>query len=272
MPELPTNSDYLQTSRIVVTTTTYPAAATDVAGREAEIALWQKGREQAQTLDAEEDRQAALAALGPKPAPLALGDPITKKVTTGGRAIFWSRGVRPVDEQGNQLADVKPVPVGEPRQVDEHTTEVVMAYPPGTRLQGQGSFQLDFLLYGLLGMDLTTKSNATLETLELPTVIVAPFLVMVLLSLVTRPNEKQALDRLYVKMKTPVDPDPEADRRELEKSYTNPSRFDHRRLFRGGSLELQRPTAADAIGFLACFAICFLIIWLASAVAMIGHG
>ena len=45
---------------------------------------------------------------------------------------------------------------------------------------------------------------------------------------------REPLDRYYVKMKTPVDPDPEADQRELELSLENPSRFDSRRLFKFG--------------------------------------
>ena len=45
---------------------------------------------------------------------------------------------------------------------------------------------------------------------------------MIIASLLTKPNDKKALDRLYVKMKTPVDPVPEKDEAEIEKSYANP--------------------------------------------------
>ncbi len=91
-----------------------------------------------------------------------------------------------------------------------------------------------------------------------------------LLSLLTKRNSQAALDRFYVKMKTPVDPDPKSDEHEMEKSYADPHRFDHRRLFAGGNLEFQKPTAADAIGFATCVATCFLIIWLAVWVAGLG--
>jgi SSS family solute:Na+ symporter len=270
IPDLRTDARFLQTNPLVLTTTAYRAKPADVAGRQAEIQVWQEKRAQAQRTDDMQDRRAALDALGPKPQPLKLGHPISKTSTTGGKAIFWTRGVQPVDDPGNLLAAVKPQPVGPPRPIDPHTSAVILRYPPDTRLTGLGNFNLDFLLYKLLGMDLTTKSDAVLDTLELPAAIVAPFLVMVLLSLVTRPNDPQALDRLYVRMKTPVDPDPQADRRKLEASYADPGRFDHRRLFPGSSLEFQRPTAADAMGFVVCFVVCFLIIWAASAVAMIG--
>ena len=145
-----------------------------------------------------------------------------------------------------------------------------MQYPEGTRLKGFGSFQIDFLLYDLIGVDLTTKSNAMLATFELPPKIVMPFVVMILLSLVTRRNSQTALDRYYVKMKTPVDPDPAKDLLQMEASYAAPDRFDHRKLLPGTGLEFQKPTLTDAVGFIVCVAVCFLIIWLAVWIAQLG--
>ena len=76
--------------------------------------------------------------------------------------------------------------------------------------------------------------------------------------------------RFYVKMKTPVDPDPEKDKAEMKKSYANPGRFDDTRMFPGTSLEVTRPTPQDFWGFLICFAICFVIIGLVLLMAGIG--
>jgi hypothetical protein len=137
--------------------------------------------------------------------------------------------------------------------------------------RGEGSFRFDMIIYDkVLGFDLTKVRNATLKTLEFPFKIIAPFLVMIIASLLTKPNSKKALDRLYVKMKTPVNPDPEQDSREIDVSYAKPDRFDDRKLFPGTQLEFQRPTAMDFWGFLACFAICFGIIGLVLWVAKIG--
>ena len=85
----------------------------------------------------------------------------------------------------------------------------------------------------------------------------------------TRAISRQ-LDRLYVKMKTPVIPDPEAGAAELEKSYADPSRFDDRRLFKLFDLEMQRPKRSDIFAFILCFAICFALIWLTVWVAKYG--
>ena len=166
-----------------------------------------------------------------------VGDAMIDINKTGGKSLYWSNGVITDD--------------GGPR--------------------GEGTFRFDMIIYDkILGFDLTKVRNATLSTLDLPFKIIAPFLVMILVSLFTQPNSKKALDRLYVKMKTPVDPDPERDEAEIDVSYARPDRFDDRKLFPGTQLEFQRPTKMDFWGFVGCFAICFAIIGIVLWVAKIG--
>jgi hypothetical protein len=170
------------------------------------------------------------------PAFMQVNQPVEENAA-GGKSIYWTGGVKEMD---------------------------------GTS-RGEGSFRFDMMIYDkLLGYDLTKVRNATLKTLEFPFKILAPFLVMIIASLLTRPNSKEALDRLYVRMKTPVQPDPDEDKVEMEKSYAEPSRFDDRKLFPNTQLEIQRPTPMDFWGFIACFAICFAIIGLVFWVAGIG--
>jgi hypothetical protein len=71
-------------------------------------------------------------------------------------------------------------------------------------------------------------------------------------------------------MKTPVDPDPEEDRRQLEESYKNPSRYDHKKLLPGTQIEIQKPTLADVVGFVISVGICFVFLGLAYWLAGIG--
>ena len=166
-----------------------------------------------------------------------VGDAMIDINKTGGKSLYWSNGVKTDD--------------GVP--------------------SGKGTFRFDMIIYDkILGFDLTKVRNATLSTLDLPFKIIAPFLVMILVSLFTQPNSKKALDRLYVKMKTPVDPDPERDEAEIDVSYARPDRFDDRKLFPGTQLEFQRPTKMDFWGFIGCFAICFAIIGIVLWVAKIG--
>ena len=158
----------------------------------------------------------------------------------GGQSIYWTGGVKENEkEEGDKI--------------------------------GQGSFRFDMMIYDkLLGLDLTQYRKAALKTLEFPFKIIAPFLVMIIASLLTQPNSKKALDRLYVKMKTPVDPDPEGDAREIDVSYARPDRFNDRKLFPGSNWEFERPTKMDFWGFVGCFVICFAIIGVVLWVARIG--
>ncbi|MFT6617352.1 MAG: SSS family solute:Na+ symporter [Limisphaerales bacterium] len=181
--------------------------------------------------------------------------------TVGGKSIYWSGGVKPAGETplfkeiSNTTADGQ--------------TVVIKTYDGP--MVGAGTFRFDMLIYDrILGIDLTKVRNATLATLDLPFKIVAPFLVMILVSLLTKPNNKSSLDRLYAKMKTPVDPDPDSDLKAIEESYAKPDRFDGNKLFPGTQLEFQRPSKMDFFGFIGCFAICFLIIGMILWVAKIG--
>ena len=137
-------------------------------------------------------------------------------------------------------------------------------------MKGMGNFRLDFLAYDLVGVDLRTKSSATLSTLELPPKIISPFLVMILLSLVTRRNSKKALDGYYTKMKTPVDPNHEQDLKNLAEAAANPAALEKRKIFPGTDFEFQRPTKTDVIGFIICVLVCFAVIGLAIWIANIG--
>ena len=228
-PNLRTNESFTQVNQIVETVTIREATPSDIAAGRAE----------------------------------GIGEPFEETKITGGKAIYWSGGVKPLAEGAEpEFEELS-------RTVNEGKTKIVKTYANPVR--GEGNFRFDMLIYDkLLGIDLTTVSNAALKTLEFPFKIIAPFLVMIIASLLTKPNRKKALDRLYVRMKTPVNPDPEQDDSELEKSYADPSRFDQNKLFPDTNLEIQRPTRYDFLGFLACFAICFVIIGLVLFVAGIG--
>lgn len=137
--------------------------------------------------------------------------------------------------------------------------------------KGLGNLKLDLYLYQAVGIDLRQFSDATLATLELPAKIVTPFLVMIICSCLTRPNSQEALDHYYCKMKTPVDPNPERDREALYFAYQKREELEKRKLFPGTSLEFQKPTWVDALGFIVCFAVCFAIIGLAVWVTQLGR-
>ncbi|MFA6291207.1 MAG: hypothetical protein WC637_05460 [Victivallales bacterium] len=91
------------------------------------------------------------------------------------------------------------------------------------------------------------------------------------ISLLYRPDEtieqeKVRIDRYYAKLKTPVAPTPEADEKELVKTFTDPTRFNKNKLFPKSNWEFNRWTKMDVIGFGSCWLIVFVImgiLWLA---------
>lgn len=263
LPGLAEDPRFTASNRITTTTVTREAAPADVRSRQAAIDAWEEARREIESRPAGPDRARALLDLGAAPAPLAQGEPLEDRYVTGGKSVYWRSGVVPA--AGETLR----VEVLETRE-DGRTRVEVARIASDVRLRGQGFFNLDFLLYDLLGVDMTRYSNATIETLRLPPKIILPFIVMGLLSLVTRRQRRESLDRFYVKMKTPTRPDAEEDRRELEESYRRPDRFDDRKLLPGSDWEIQRPGAADIIGFVASFAGTFLIIWFTIWVTGIG--
>jgi SSS family solute:Na+ symporter len=255
---------FLVTNDIVVTTTIRKAAPSDVKKRQGEIKTWEQKQTGVEQLTDAAKRAAALAELGARPEPLVVGDPVETVDRSGGQSVFWGDGVKPKNPK------VKPVPEGSPQQLDGNITQVTLAYPEDAQLVGQGNFKLDFLLYQLVGVDLQHMSNAMLSTLELPPKIIMPFLVMIVVSLFTPKCGKEGLDRYYSKMKTPVIPDPEKDRLELENAYKRIDELEQMKIFPGSSLEFQKPRVSDVVGFVVCVLVCFAIIGLAVLVASIG--
>ncbi|MEX2578280.1 MAG: sodium:solute symporter family protein [Verrucomicrobiales bacterium] len=250
-PQMRTDPGLTRPTHLVTKATTRPATAADVARHEA----WEKA-----TAAAEGHRD-LLRQIGPEPPSAAEGETIEVVNTSGGLAIFWRDGLEPV-------GDVSLEPVEEQQQ--EGSRILVQRYTNAHR--GEGSFNLDFLLYHWLGFDLSRASKATIETLRLPPRLFMPFLVLMLASLLTRRNREEVLDRYYAKMRTIVHPDPETDRLRLEKAYADPSVYERKKLFPKSEWEFAKPRPVDVIGFLVSVAICFVIIGLLAWLAGIGSG
>jgi Na+/proline symporter len=87
-----------------------------------------------------------------------------------------------------------------------------------------------------------------------------PFVVIILVSLVTRHADPARVAVFYGKMKTPVGATPELEAAALEETRRNPMRFEHTKLVPGSSWEFCKWDRVDAIGFIICFALSAVII------------
>lgn len=126
---------------------------------------------------------------------------------------------------------------------------------------GVGRLHTELVIARHLGLDLASMLPSTLLTVRYLVALILPFLLLIPISLFTRDRGlKQTIDRFYAKMKTPVHPDPEVDRAELQKSFEHPARFDDRKLFPNSSWEFCKWTRTDTLGFLLCCALTAAII------------
>ena len=196
LPSLQESSSYTIVTDQVTTRVQREATPSDVRRRLMEIREYERAR----VAVGESQDPEASEIMGQAPEPLALGAPVFDTLVTGGKSIYWSGGVEPM--QGARLV------VTQSKQEPGSGKEVVRRNFEGP-LRGKGTFRLEFLIYDFLGVELKKLSDSMLATLELPIKIVLPFLVMVGVSLVTGRNSKESLDRYYCKMKTAVLPDPE---------------------------------------------------------------
>jgi SSS family solute:Na+ symporter len=257
VPSLRSNPHFLQTTVLETTTTVRPATRADVARFEA----WQAAKTAIDRMEDPAQQAQRRKDLGPAPPATALGQPVQVVTRLGGRSIYWQGGVQPSAAGSAELITME--------QTQTPEQNIVRQQWQGA-LVGQGHFNLDFIIYRWLGIDLTSADKATLEALRLPTRLLLPFVVLMALSLVTPRNHPAVLDRYYAKMKTPVLSDEQCDREELRRSYENPRRFEHLKLFPGSEWEMLRPSRFDVVGVVASIAICGAIIGLLVWIAGIG--
>jgi SSS family solute:Na+ symporter len=89
-----------------------------------------------------------------------------------------------------------------------------------------------------------------------------PFVVIISVSLLTRPTDARRVAHFYGKMKTPVGDTPELEAAALAATEREPARLDHTKLFPGSNWEFCRWDRVDAIGFAICSALSAAIVLL----------
>jgi SSS family solute:Na+ symporter len=184
-----------------------------------------------------EQLHAAGKAEGVKPQLLTVGQSFEKKYLIAGQGIFWTQGVK-TDLDGNR--------------------------------QGKGDLNLELLLLHQCGFDLTGNTYSLNETLRIIIRTLIPLLTILVVSRVTKPDDKQMLDRFFAKMLTKVNPDHAADAVEVERSMAEPSRFNHNKIFPRSNWEFEKWDKDDTVGFAVTVAIVLGIILLLKLLISIG--
>ncbi|MDP6526137.1 MAG: sodium:solute symporter family protein [Kiritimatiellia bacterium] len=173
-------------------------------------------------------------AVGARPNPLEVGEKYQRTFKPERKAVFWKGGITTDDN--------------------------------GVR-QGKGMLHVDLVVLSKLGWDLSRNPYALNESLRAILRILVPFGVVILFSLLTRPDDKRMLDRFFAKMHTPVTGDKELDNRELALNLENPERTAAARMIPNSNWEFSRWTAYDVkglawitVGVAGCIALIWLIV------------
>lgn len=141
---------------------------------------------------------------------------------------------------------------------------------PASEKTGKGLFRTEVYLLKLAGFDVAGFSPAQLLTTRYLVDAMLPIGILVIVSLLTRPTDPVRVARFYARMKTPVAKTLDEDAIEVEKSYANPTRFDHLKLFPHSSWEFTKWDKRDTIGFICCCALVGVVLLVFKGVLVIG--
>jgi len=153
----------------------------------------------------------------PRPIQLVEGEVFSKKYITEERSIFWSKGIK---------------------------------YNNEGEVYGSGLLSLELVALDAIGFNLSKNDHAYNETLRLLIRSIWPFFILILISICTKPESKERLDRFYVKLKTPSLADRKEDERQLNISYQNPNRYDYKKMFPKSNWEFEKFEKLDIKGLL----------------------
>lgn len=159
---------------------------------------------------------------GERPLILKTGQKFDKKVLLPKKSIFWSEGID---------------------------------YTNGKTV-GKGYLKVELIALDYVGWDLSKNSYSLNETLTFLFRIIIPFLILMLVAYFTKPQKKEILDRFYGKMLTPVIGTHEDDQREMALTLSNPTRFNHLKIFPESNWEFRKWNREDWAGVIvSCLAV-----------------
>jgi hypothetical protein len=128
-----------------------------------------------------------------------------------------------------------------------------------TRTNG---FNFEAWIVGKLGVDVVSMTPTERTTIKFFFDATFPFVVLILVSLLTKPTDPARVALFYGKMKTPVGDTPELEEAAMEETRRNPTRFDHTKLIPSSNWEFCKWDKVDTVGFLACSALSAAIVML----------
>jgi SSS family solute:Na+ symporter len=136
---------------------------------------------------------------------------------------------------------------------------------PASPKVGLGRFNAEVWVLSWLGLDFSGFTKAQLMAARFFFDALFPFVLLILLSLVTRPAPKPGLDRFFARIHTPVGPTPEEDAAAVERAYAHPEMHRGRKVWPRSSWEIMKPGKGDLLGFGGSWllvGVIILLLWL----------
>jgi SSS family solute:Na+ symporter len=119
------------------------------------------------------------------------------------------------------------------------------------------------------GLNLSQLSHSWLMTINYSMQVIMPFLILIGVSLLTRPPDNKVLNAVFARLRTPVSDVPDGDKKQIQKYMDNPHIYDHQKLFPKSKWEVLKPDRISALGFLSCVIIAVAILGFALLIANI---
>lgn len=123
-------------------------------------------------------------------------------------------------------------------------------------------FNFEAWVVGKAGVDVAALTPTERFTIQFFFDAIFPFVVLMVVSLLTRPTDPARVAFFYGKMKTPVGDTPELEEAAMEETRRSPTRFEHTKLLPSSNWEFCKWDRVDTIGFLACSALSAAIVML----------
>ncbi|MBK7103734.1 MAG: sodium:solute symporter family protein [Ignavibacteriae bacterium] len=162
------------------------------------------------------------------PKTLEVGEKFSKEFVQISKSVFWSK---------------------QPKVNDEGI------------LEAQGYFFPELMFLKTIGFELNKYPYALNETLRLMIRLFFPFIVLILVSLLTKPDDEKISHNFFMKMRTRVRGlGPQIDIDDINKSLANPEKTKEVLLFPNTQLEMYKWNKQDWFGFLMSVVIAFIVI------------
>jgi len=130
---------------------------------------------------------------------------------------------------------------------------------------GLGRFNAEVWVLSWLGLNFSHFKKAQLVAARFFFDALFPFVLLFLISFLTKPAEKSGLDRFFAKIHTPVQANEQAERKALEANYRHPEKLEKNKIWPGSNWEIHKPGWMDFVGFFGSWllvGVIVVLLWL----------